>query len=103
MLIFQETDNRVTKSLRLMLRNLHNIFGEEFWSNTIIESTHYAFDELSVRRRRSKKLDEVSYSGTYKYTSVKTRERGDIGLRFLGSELWYFYRIMIGWFQSNSV
>ena len=88
LLIFQETDNRVTKSLRLMLRNLHNIFGEEFWSNTIIESTHYAFDELSVRRRRSKKLDEVSYSGTNKYTSVKTREGGDIGLRFLGSELW---------------
>ena len=27
----------MTKSLRLMLRNLHNIFGTEFWDNTVIE------------------------------------------------------------------
>ena len=24
---------------------LQNIFGDEFWENTVIEATHYAFDE----------------------------------------------------------
>ncbi|XP_023334658.1 uncharacterized protein LOC111706115 [Eurytemora carolleeae] len=61
-LAFKETDNRVTKSLRLMLRNLQNIFGDEFWDNTVIEATHYAFDDLSIRRRKSKHLDETSFS-----------------------------------------
>ncbi len=48
----KETDNRATKSLKLMIRNLRNIFGDEFWENTIVEITHYAFDNNARNKRK---------------------------------------------------
>jgi hypothetical protein len=35
-----------------MIRNLRNIFGDEFWENTIVEITHYAFDNNARNKRK---------------------------------------------------
>ena len=37
--------------LRMMLVQLENIFGEDFWKNVVLEFTHYHFDENSIDRR----------------------------------------------------
>eukprot|EP00093_Oithona_nana_P012879 12879.XXX_45661_44291_1 [CDS] Oithona nana genome sequencing. len=42
---------RISTGLRMMLVQLENIFGEDFWKNVVLEFTHYHFDENSIDRR----------------------------------------------------
>jgi len=50
-LTFKEQDKRITAEFRLMVRLLSGIFGDQFWENSIIEATHWSYDEVSRAKR----------------------------------------------------
>ena len=42
---------RISNGLRLMLVQLENIFGEDFWKNVVLEFTHYGFSDEEINER----------------------------------------------------
>ena len=50
-LTFKETDKRITAELRLIVRLLSGIFGDQFWENLLIEVTHWSYQESNRAKR----------------------------------------------------
>ena len=47
-ILFKQTDNRMTAALWNMLNMFQNMFGPEFWSNAILEATHWSHSNYLV-------------------------------------------------------
>ena len=58
MIAFPQGEERLTNSLREMLRQFQDIFGDEFWSNTILVATKWHYDQVAVNRRKEKGTTE---------------------------------------------
>merc|ERR1711892_1064668 len=52
-LLLNGEDERFDSSFQQMLREMQALFGEEFWLNTIIGVSHWAYDSHSVPSRKS--------------------------------------------------
>jgi len=50
-ILFKQTDNRMTAALWNMLNMFQNMFGTEFWSNAILEATHWSHSDYLSRVR----------------------------------------------------
>merc|ERR1719229_883869 len=48
---FRQQDNRLTASLQGMISLFEKMFGSQFWQNTILEATHWHWDERNVGYR----------------------------------------------------
>ena len=48
---------RISNGLRLMLIQLENIFGEDFWKNVVLEFTHYGFSDEEINEKFERKLE----------------------------------------------
>ena len=51
LICIQGQNPRMNTGLRLMLVQLENIFGEDFWKNVVLEFTHYSFHADQVGRK----------------------------------------------------
>ena len=49
---------RISNGLRLMLVQLENIFGEDFWKNVVLEYTYYSFSKHPTKLRTEAGLTE---------------------------------------------
>ena len=47
-ILFKQNDNRMTSALWNMLNMFQNMFGSEFWSNAILEATHWSHSDYLV-------------------------------------------------------
>ena len=47
-IIFKHDDHRMSEAMWNMLNTLQNIFGPEFWSNAILEATHWHHSNYQV-------------------------------------------------------
>ena len=47
-ILFKQTDNRMTAALWNMLNMFQNMFGPEFWTNAILEATHWSHSDYQV-------------------------------------------------------
>ena len=45
---FKQSDNRLTASLHSMISLFEKMFGTKFWQNTILEATHWHWDQRYV-------------------------------------------------------
>ena len=45
---FKQSDNRLTASLHSMISLFEKMFGAHFWENTILEATHWHWDQRYV-------------------------------------------------------
>ena len=59
MIAFPQGEERLTNSLREMLRQFQDIFGDEFWMNTILVATKWHYDQVAVNRRNEKGSTEM--------------------------------------------
>ena len=48
---------RISNGLRLMLIQLENIFGEDFWKNVVLEFTHYGSSDEEINEKFERKLE----------------------------------------------
>lgn len=48
---FKQQDNRMSAALRSMINLFQRMFGDQFWSNVILEATHWNFHERSRQLR----------------------------------------------------
>ena len=62
---FKQNDNRLTTSLRSMIRLLNNTFGVGFWKNVILEVTNWSFHPYEERLRRISNLTEISWKNKF--------------------------------------
>ena len=62
---------RISKGLRLMLRQLEKIFGEDFWGNVVLEFTRYGFTDEDLRKREDSSLKTESGRITQMNTELK--------------------------------
>ena len=58
MIAFPQGEERLTNSLREMLRQFQDIFGDEFWANTILVATKWHYNRVAVNRRKEKGASE---------------------------------------------
>ena len=58
---FKQTDIREMVYFRTMMRLVHSIFGEEFWSHVIIEATFWGYSRDKVEDREAAGLTEESW------------------------------------------
>ena len=54
LLLFHGQQERIHSGLIRMLREIPLIFGQKFWSHTIIGVTHWPFDGESIQTRERK-------------------------------------------------
>ena len=54
LLLFHGQQERINSGLIRMLREIPLIFGQKFWSHTIIGVTHWPFDGESIQTRERK-------------------------------------------------
>ena len=47
-ILFKQNDNRMTAALWNMLNMFQSMFGPEFWSNAILEATHWSHSDYLV-------------------------------------------------------
>ena len=47
-IMFKQTDNRMTSAMWNMLKVFERMFGPEFWSNAILEATHWSYSKSKV-------------------------------------------------------
>ena len=50
---FKQSDNRLTASLHAMISLFEKMFGTKFWQNTILEATHWHWDQRYVIEGKS--------------------------------------------------
>ena len=62
---FQQNDNRLTSSLRSMIKLLSNTFGEEFWKNVVFEVTHWNFHPYAEKLRKRSNITEFSFKNKF--------------------------------------
>jgi len=48
LLSFNAQDERMNTATQQMLREMEALFGYAFWNNTILEATHWAYDQKSI-------------------------------------------------------
>lgn len=51
LIAFKETDNRIVRSMRSMMKILSATFGNDFWDSVMIEATWWNWNEYNVDRR----------------------------------------------------
>ena len=61
MIVFKESDTRVTASTVRMVSMLSAMFGDDFWDNVIIGVTWWGFDEQGIASRKSKGVTKESF------------------------------------------
>ena len=54
MIAIPKSENRLTNSMREMLELFQQMFGDEFWINTILVATMWSYDQRSIDRRENK-------------------------------------------------
>ena len=54
MIAIPKSENRLTNSMREMLGLFQQMFGDEFWNNTILVATMWPYDQRSIDRRENK-------------------------------------------------
>ena len=54
MIAIPKSENRLTNSMREMLGLFQQMFGNEFWVNTILVATMWPYDQRSIDRRENK-------------------------------------------------
>jgi len=58
LLAFNGQDERMDTLTQQMLREMEGMFGYGFWNNTVLEATHWAYDQTSVWNREDSGKDE---------------------------------------------
>ena len=54
MIAIPKSENRLTNSMREMLKLFQTMFGDEFWMNTILVATMWPYDQRSIDRRENR-------------------------------------------------
>jgi len=61
-ILFKQTDNRMTSALWNMLNMFQSMFGPHFWRNAILEATHWSYSSRLTRIREAGGLTEDSWA-----------------------------------------
>lgn len=72
-LVFQ-AGGRLNWALQVMLQTWENMFGQEFWQNSILLISKYPFDKTTVRNRKKKNETEESLTQDFNNELRKTYE-----------------------------
>lgn len=48
---FKQQDNRITASLKNMIKIFQKVFGRAFWKNVVLEATHWNYHSHSIQQR----------------------------------------------------
>ena len=62
---FKHNDNRLTSSLRNLIKVLSSAFGDGFWGNVILEVTHWSFHPYEQRIRKISHITEKSWNNMF--------------------------------------
>lgn len=76
-ILFKQTDNRMTAALWNMLNMFQNMFGPDFWRNAILEATHWSYSSTLTRIREEGGLTEEVWKDQF-----NRRLRKDFGFDF---------------------
>jgi len=61
-ILFKQTDNRMTSALWNMLNMFQSMFGPHFWRNAILEATHWSYSPRLSRIREAGGLTETIWA-----------------------------------------
>jgi len=61
-ILFKQNDHRMTMSLWNMLNVFQSMFGPAFWSNVILEATHWSYSQRLTEIRTSSGLNEEQWT-----------------------------------------
>jgi len=61
-ILFKQSDHRMTMSLWNMLNVFQSMFGPTFWSNVILEATHWSYSQRLTEIRSSSGLNEETWT-----------------------------------------
>jgi len=76
-ILFKQTDNRMTAALWNMLNMFQTMFGPQFWQNAILEATHWSYSPRLSRIREEGGTDEEMWAKQF-----NLRLRKDFGFDF---------------------
>ena len=57
---FKQNDNRLTSSMRSLIKLLSNMFGDGFWKNVMVNVTHWSFHQYEEKLRCASNITEIS-------------------------------------------